>query len=911
MRKLLASLLFLACANLAHAAQGTIQVGPVVTGSAIGAGVNFAGQASALYVQPSASMQFTAPWSISVDVKSSVSTAVTSMNYYTVNDAQVRINNNGGDIGNILQTALYPGAASAPLNCSGGSRACTRLTWINDGGMHNVTLTFNGTTQRFVIDGGVAFDQTGPTSPGINTGISTIGNALSAFTLYDMRVYPRVLAPFETQQLTNLAKQNLSPNSGPLSTGMIAHWQLNGCSPTCPDTSGNNNTASFDTTGPVVAVTVPAPAFVMTGASVTLTATATDAVSGVANVQLLVDGSNAGPLLTVGPYTTTLDSTTLTDGPHTITAIGIDNAGNATTSATVNVTSNNGVVAQNYFFDPVAGSDANNCTSSITACQTSTKFNAITYHEDDIINFNKGTTSTGCWVLRQSNVLARRTHPLVMQGYGSGARPILTPNCSGTNWYNSYAATLEVGGFDGFVLNGIDFTGDATGNALSCIHVNNPTPNGFGYYTLENITFAGGCWNNKTGPFGVVFGNGNIAVDGTCVSCGSWGQQGGHIHHLTAMNIDCHGTSGPTSHDQGCITGFSNGSLVSWDLIQGVLAYNMGGISGGPAGLNGTGIFAGGYYPQAAYNVIQYFLIHDNGANNPSYCGSNYAVWTLAAQTVLVQFGEVYHNRQVLGCDSGGYDFDNGTANSIGQYLYTHDNSGPGYNNFSGAFNGINWTTNTWRYGIGEDDAVDQSNEFDISSNSAGPVYVYNMLFNQVGGNARANNAVAGMTGSPATGSIFANNILIGTQGSGVAQFVFATVNVPNVTFKNNGYWCTNCANSTQYFSRYNNTPLRMDNGAWQAAVLGGDANAIINVNPTFTGAIGQNLTCAASGTVIPVSGPQPCPAAYVLAGGSTYKAPAGIDLTASPYLLNVGTRDYYGVAIPCGGTGYPIGPSC
>jgi poly(3-hydroxybutyrate) depolymerase len=95
-----------------------------------------------------------------------------------------------------------------------------------------------------------------------------------------------------------------------------------------------------DTTPPSVAITAPAPSATISGV-VTLTATASDDV-GVMGVQFKRDGVNVGAEATSAPYTASLDTTTWTDGSHTITAVARDAAGNATTSAAVAVVVANG-----------------------------------------------------------------------------------------------------------------------------------------------------------------------------------------------------------------------------------------------------------------------------------------------------------------------------------------------------------------------------------------------------------------------------------------------------------------------------------------------------------------------------------------------------------------------------------------
>ena len=58
-------------------------------------------------------------------------------------------------------------------------------------------------------------------------------------------------------------------------------------------------------------------------------------------MQFFVDGAQIGAEDTVAPYSISWDTTTVTDGSHTLTAVARDAAGNTTTSAGVTVTVSN------------------------------------------------------------------------------------------------------------------------------------------------------------------------------------------------------------------------------------------------------------------------------------------------------------------------------------------------------------------------------------------------------------------------------------------------------------------------------------------------------------------------------------------------------------------------------------------
>jgi hypothetical protein len=94
-----------------------------------------------------------------------------------------------------------------------------------------------------------------------------------------------------------------------------------------------------DTTAPVISITAPASGLTVSGV-VVITANATDNV-GVAGVQFKLDNSNLGAEDISSPYSISWDTTTASNGLHTLTAVARDSAGNMTSSASVSVTVNN------------------------------------------------------------------------------------------------------------------------------------------------------------------------------------------------------------------------------------------------------------------------------------------------------------------------------------------------------------------------------------------------------------------------------------------------------------------------------------------------------------------------------------------------------------------------------------------
>jgi peptidoglycan/xylan/chitin deacetylase (PgdA/CDA1 family) len=112
------------------------------------------------------------------------------------------------------------------------------------------------------------------------------------------------------------------------------------------DSAGNaeavrSQLVRIDTTAPAVSLTAPADGASLSGAT-SLTADATDDMS-LDRVEFLVDGQLVGTD-TTGPYSLTWDSSSVSDGTHTVRARAVDSAGNATTSAAASVNVKNGVI---------------------------------------------------------------------------------------------------------------------------------------------------------------------------------------------------------------------------------------------------------------------------------------------------------------------------------------------------------------------------------------------------------------------------------------------------------------------------------------------------------------------------------------------------------------------------------------
>jgi Bacterial Ig domain/IPT/TIG domain len=228
-------------------------------------------------------------------------------------------------------TVKFNGTAATATSWSATSIGVTVPTGATTG---NVVVTVSG-----VASNGVSFAITAP-APSI-TSLSPTSGVLGALVTITG-------ANFGATQGTSTVKFN-----GTAATATI--WSAASIVAVVPAgaTTGNvvvtvggaaSNGVSFaisvDTTPPVVTVTAPANNATVSG-TITLTATATDPDSPVSFVQFQVDGANFGGQLTTAPYSLSLNTTTLSNATHTISAVAQDPSGNVGTSATVTITVSN------------------------------------------------------------------------------------------------------------------------------------------------------------------------------------------------------------------------------------------------------------------------------------------------------------------------------------------------------------------------------------------------------------------------------------------------------------------------------------------------------------------------------------------------------------------------------------------
>lgn len=191
-----------------------------------------------------------------------------------------------------------------------------------------------------------------------------------------------------------------------------------------------------DITFPTVALTAPSNATVVTGASVAITATASDDVS-VSGVQFTLDGSPLQSEDTVSPYAITWDTTSVPDGTHTLTAVARDGSAHSTTSSPVVVTVDNTVPMLS------AGSP----TTTLAAGTTSTTLSLST-DEAATCKYDIAPATAYGAMTSTFTTTGSTTHSALVSGLTNGGTYTYYVRCadlSGNTTLTDYSISFSVG----------------------------------------------------------------------------------------------------------------------------------------------------------------------------------------------------------------------------------------------------------------------------------------------------------------------------------------------------------------------------------------------------------------------------------------------------------------------------------
>jgi hypothetical protein len=516
--------------------------------------------------------------------------------------------------------------------------------------------------------------------------------------------------------------------------------------------------------------------------------------------------------------------------------------------------------------------------------------NSLTYEAGDSILFHGGDSFTGCVMINPTRVPNKgsASNPITLDSYGSGNATLLS-NCPG-----NLHALLTIDGVSGVTVQNLILSANGTQTAYGVLVQNSySTTAPVDTIVIQNTDISGfHCCGTSPGQYGseIFIAGQAYATGGNC----------GPLNNIQVLNNKLHGAAGPTSPDDNGITGSGCGGQYNVTNVKysGNEVWNIGGHSGST--VSGNGIVAN----RVANGELSFNIVHDLGGNNRG-CPGPVGIWAWQSDNIAIRFNEVYRMQQltppaVMGCDWAAYDFDEGVTNSVYEYNYSHDNGGAAilvYNPGGG---------NVFRYNVSENDdnqMLGGSGVYAIGI-PGGSLSIYNNTIYRSGVFSRATPSCYTFGAPPSavypTGIVLANNLCIiaaSSTAEGFARYIDVNngTDIRNVTIKNNLYYSPS---AVWWINARYDTLAQVQAAGWEQGSIVAASSPAVNA--------GSGGTCNWSPRL--ANGPQPCPSAYQLVTGAPGIG-AGLNLTQPPHNFNVGTRDYWGTAMPHTlGSGYNMG---
>jgi len=535
-----------------------------------------------------------------------------------------------------------------------------------------------------------------------------------------------------------------------------------------------------------------------------------------------------------------------------------------------------------YYVDCTAGSDSNNGTATTTAWRTVGRAAQRVYVAGDQILLKRGCVWTGTSVAPES---------FVAQGSGSVASPILladygTGNLPKIDAFNATAVALE--NVQHWTVRNLDLT------------QHGQTPQGIGDDGKDAQR------NNDEFMKPVLLVRGLAATTGV-VNCGE---------PCTVRNIRLEGLKVHDGQWNGIFVmgGFYELTSDRYGYVDGVVITGTESWNNHKSGME----FSSTYhktqiYPTKNVQVLS-CNVHDNGGDGvvmgpvenalidgctASFNGrlrdARLGLWTWDSKNTTIQFSESHHNmtpENGSGArDGGGFDLDLGTEDGMIQYSWSHDNQGEGFLLMTwpigfGYTRGVSHYTQM-RYNIGERDAKKLAAAITIFGGTLPAVIHNNTIYYEP-------NRPSGSPMFIAEGAAFGTNVW-GKSGK-------PTVYMYNNIFINNGT-VNPSALSTQAILAAGT--FNIDNNIWYRVEGGVRFNAGGSILTTFAAWQGKGYDLNGLNTNPGVAGPfGGGPGAYRL---TTTSAAIDRGRVVTQGLRGMGTRDYFGTAIPRGAT-YDIG---
>jgi len=339
--------------------------------------------------------------------------------------------------------------------------------------------------------------------------------------------------------------------------------------------------------------------------------------------------------------------------PYYYRVYTVDKAFNYAASVVGIGATNNGKALTTYYVDSIAGSDANDGHTPLTAWKTIAKVNSITFAPGDSILFAASCSWSGTTLHPLGSGVSG--NPIVVSSYGTGNLPIIngntatSPNENAVYLYNQDYVTIS----------NLEITNDHHIEAAKDSSLKKGVyVLASNYGTMHGITLQNLVVHNVLGSYNVsVYTGGifcNITGTGKVTTFDSL-----LIDHCKVYNVD--------------LTGISNES--SWSYLRSI---------------NNDS----GWYPSTHF-VIQNCEVDSIGGNsiivrgaaNPivQYCKVYKGSWRYTGNSIFafncddatIQYNEVSYNKFNTGDhDASAYDADYRCHRTTFQYNYSHDNDG-------------------------------------------------------------------------------------------------------------------------------------------------------------------------------------------------------------------------------------------
>lgn len=433
--------------------------------------------------------------------------------------------------------------------------------------------------------------------------------------------------------------------------------------------------------------------------------------------QKAIDATHAGLLVNPGTAVGSLTITDTTDSNLTVT-LQVVRAPTTT-----------------YF--SAAGNDTTGTGALATPYATIAKANSLALVPGDKLLFRGGDTFTGNLIVNASGTSSA---PISIGSYGTGQATINAGTGHGVSLTNTGHISVDslalVG--SGVTVSGGTITTTSTGSG---VNIYTSTSTGFyGGLSLTNLT-AQGLYR---GIFHYIGANSTAVFQDTFIA--------------NCLVHDCANTGISTVADTQLASSFINVRVI------GCTVYNIFGDNAITTKGSGSGIAIG----CATNPIIDRCVASNCGQANGNTAGTGgpLGIWMYSCTNGQIRRAESHHNHDPHNQDGGGFDFDGGCQNCVGEYCNSHDNDGVGYEVGYYAGCPTNTTNNIFRHCTSVNDGVASSRTMFISVFGTATVMPSNTVFSHC--SFYGTNGLRGIsqTGASAPNSVILHNCIFSTSAT-------------------------------------------------------------------------------------------------------------------------------------------------